>query len=93
MLLSNFLLVLASLGRKWPLLGQNWYKYCLNTLDPSLTHIISQMLWIVTNIDHRNTNKAIYCFKAMFCWFLASFGTKWVYMLSKHSYSISNSYN
>ncbi|KAL9308549.1 hypothetical protein AtEden1_Chr1g0041401 [Arabidopsis thaliana] len=33
-----------------PLLEENGYKCCLNTLNPSLTHIICQMLWIVTNI-------------------------------------------
>ncbi|KAL9808874.1 hypothetical protein AtNW77_Chr00c001g0320241 [Arabidopsis thaliana] len=38
-----------------PLLGQNGCKCCLNTTTPSLTHIISQMHWIVTHFNHRNT--------------------------------------
>ncbi|KAL9858913.1 hypothetical protein AtNW77_Chr1g0041931 [Arabidopsis thaliana] len=46
----------------YPLLGENWYKCCLNTPTPSLTLMISQMKWIVTNVYHRNTNKAIYWF-------------------------------
>ncbi|KAL9308551.1 hypothetical protein AtEden1_Chr1g0041451 [Arabidopsis thaliana] len=44
------------------LLGQNGYKCCLNTSTPSLTLIISQLHWILTHFDHRNTNKAIDCF-------------------------------
>jgi len=52
-LLSNFLLVFASLG-------EIEYQSCLNTPNPSLTLIISQMHWIVTHFDHRKTNKAIY---------------------------------
>ncbi|KAL9858926.1 hypothetical protein AtNW77_Chr1g0042081 [Arabidopsis thaliana] len=63
--MGQFLLVLASLV-------ENGYKCCLNTLDPSLTHIISQMLWIVTNVNHRNTNKSIYCFYAIFIGFSLS---------------------
>ncbi|KAL9285905.1 hypothetical protein AtEden1_Chr4g0279851 [Arabidopsis thaliana] len=45
-----------------PHLGENRYKCCRNTSNPSLTHITSHMHWIMTHIDHRNTNKAIYCF-------------------------------
>ncbi|KAL9858923.1 hypothetical protein AtNW77_Chr1g0042051 [Arabidopsis thaliana] len=50
----------------YPLLGENGYKYCLNTPTPSLTLIMSQMKWIVIQFYHRNTNKAIYCFYAIF---------------------------
>jgi len=46
----------------YTLLEENGYKCCLNTLNPSLTLIISQMHRIVTHFDHRNTNKAIYWF-------------------------------
>ena len=52
-----------------PLLRENGYKYCLNTLNPSRTLIISQMHWIVTYFYHKNTNKAIYCFLAVFVGF------------------------
>ncbi|KAL9308545.1 hypothetical protein AtEden1_Chr1g0041351 [Arabidopsis thaliana] len=45
-----------------PLLGQNGYKCCLNTPNPSSNFIISQMHWIVTHFEHRNANKAIYYF-------------------------------
>ena len=38
-------------------LGYNWYKYCLNTPNLSLTYIISQMHWIVIHFDHRNPTK------------------------------------
>jgi len=41
-------------------LGENGYKFCLNTPNPSLTLLISQMPWIVTHFNHRNANKAIY---------------------------------
>ncbi|KAL9858922.1 hypothetical protein AtNW77_Chr1g0042021 [Arabidopsis thaliana] len=46
----------------YPLLGENGYKCCLNTPTPSLTIMMSQMKWIVTQFYHRNTNKAIYSF-------------------------------
>ncbi|KAL9308550.1 hypothetical protein AtEden1_Chr1g0041441 [Arabidopsis thaliana] len=46
----------------YPLLGENGYKCCLNTPTPSLNLMISQMHWIVTYFDHRNTDKAIDCF-------------------------------
>ncbi|KAL9308546.1 hypothetical protein AtEden1_Chr1g0041361 [Arabidopsis thaliana] len=46
----------------YPLSGQNGYKCCLNTRNPSLTPMIIQMHWIMTHSDHRNTNKAIDCF-------------------------------
>jgi len=42
---------------------------CLNTPNPSLTLIISQMHWIVTHFDHKNTNKVVYCFKTIFVCF------------------------
>ncbi|ANM58677.1 hypothetical protein AT1G40086 [Arabidopsis thaliana] len=54
-----------------PLLGENGYQYYLNTPNPSLTLIISQMHWIVTKywivipFDHINTKKA-------------SFGRNWL---------------
>jgi len=40
-------------------LGENEYKCSLNTPNSSLTLVISQMHWIVTYFDHRNTNKSI----------------------------------
>ena len=43
-------------------LEENEYKCCVNTPIIFLTLIISQMHWIVTRFDHRNTNKAIYSF-------------------------------
>ncbi|ANM59339.1 hypothetical protein AT1G39070 [Arabidopsis thaliana] len=71
-------LKITSSERKWPLLGQNGYKCCLNTPNPSLTLMISQMHWILTHFDHKNTNKNYFKEK------IASFGRKWVYVLSKH---------
>ncbi|KAL9285908.1 hypothetical protein AtEden1_Chr4g0279871 [Arabidopsis thaliana] len=55
---------MLTIGICWfyPLLGQNGYKCCLNTPNPSLTQIISQMHWIMTHFDQRNTNKSIDCF-------------------------------
>ena len=44
----------------YPLLGQNGYKCCLNTPNPSSNFIISQMHWIMTRFDHRNASKATY---------------------------------
>ncbi|KAL9858925.1 hypothetical protein AtNW77_Chr1g0042071 [Arabidopsis thaliana] len=44
------------------LFERKWVYESLNTPNTSLTHIISQMLWIMTTFDHRNTNKAIYSF-------------------------------
>ncbi|KAL9858924.1 hypothetical protein AtNW77_Chr1g0042061 [Arabidopsis thaliana] len=41
-----------------PLLGQWVYVLSEHFLLPSLTHIISQMHWIVTNFEHRNTNQS-----------------------------------
>jgi len=61
-LLSNILLVIA-------FLGENEYKCSLNTPNPFLTLIISQMHWIVSHFDHRNTNKSIDCFEANFVGF------------------------
>ncbi|ANM60441.1 hypothetical protein AT1G40090 [Arabidopsis thaliana] len=58
-----------SFGTKWLLLGVNGYKCCLNTPNPSLALIISQMHWIVTHFDYRNTNKSIDCFEASFVGF------------------------
>ncbi|KAL9808857.1 hypothetical protein AtNW77_Chr00c002g0321131 [Arabidopsis thaliana] len=52
-----------------PLLGENEYKCCLNTLIPSLTLMISQMHWIVTYSDLRNTKRTIDCFKQCFVCF------------------------
>ena len=43
-------------------LGEKGYKYCVNTPLTFLTLIISQMLWIMTNFDHRHNHKAIYFF-------------------------------
>ncbi|KAL9808877.1 hypothetical protein AtNW77_Chr00c001g0320331 [Arabidopsis thaliana] len=55
---------MLTIGICWfyPLLGQNGYKCCLNTPNSSLTQIISQMHWIMTHFDQRNTNKSIDCF-------------------------------
>jgi len=47
-------------------LGQNGYKYCVNTPNLSLTPMISQMNWIMTHFDHRYTNKAIAASKQFF---------------------------
>ena len=52
------MLVIASFGG---------YKCSLKTPNASLTLIVSQMHWIVTHFDLRNTNKSI-------DWFEASFG-------------------
>ena len=43
-------------------LGEKGYKCCLNSPNTSLTLMISQMHWIMTHFDNRNTNKAIYFF-------------------------------
>ncbi|KAL9858905.1 hypothetical protein AtNW77_Chr1g0041911 [Arabidopsis thaliana] len=57
------------MGINVPLLGQNGYKCCLNTSDQSLTLIISQIHWIVTYFDHRNTNKLFTTSKQIFIGF------------------------
>jgi len=49
--------------------GENGYKCCLNTLNPSLTLIISQMHWIVTHVDNQNTNELLIAYKQFFVGF------------------------
>ena len=50
-------------------MGEHEDKCCLNNSTLSLALMISQMYWIVTHFDNKNTNQAVYCFYAIFVGF------------------------